>query len=456
MLFRSIPSPVVVLVVAVPLGMVFDLMHPHSYVLQNHEYPLGEQYLVQMPDRMFGLFSEMATPDFSALFQPAAWKWVMMFFIVGSLESILSAKAIDLLDPWKRKTSLDRDTIAVGTGNLCAALVGGLPMISEIVRSKANIDNGARTRFANLWHGVFLLACVALIPTVLHRIPLAALAGMLVYTGFRLAHPQEFVNVYRIGREQLVIFVVTLLAVLATDLLIGIAIGITIKLAFHLAHGVSLKSLFKPDLEISDIDGQTVQVTVGTSAVFSNWIPLRRHIEQFGLLNGKHVQVDFSRTRLVDHSVMDKLHELESDFKQRDLELRLVGLDSLQPLADHALAARRKGLIAYRRLTILTSPENASELKAALDEFADYEYTIWDGTRSGARGTYDDAANDGNQVRLEIICTRDDCDMIIDFLNRTMIAPSEAIICVESIRVLGGVQRFAQRKQRRAAAEEVH
>src|SRR5690606_25183236 len=126
---------------------------------------------------------------------------------------------------------------AIGVGNLCAALVGGLPMISEIVRSRANIDNGARTRFADMWHGIFLLACVALIPMLLHRVPLAALAAMLVYTGYRLAHPTEFVNVYRIGREQFVIFVTTLVAVLATDLLVGIGIGIAVKVVIHLMNG---------------------------------------------------------------------------------------------------------------------------------------------------------------------------------------------------------------------------
>ncbi|MEO2031658.1 MAG: hypothetical protein ABGZ35_06205 [Planctomycetaceae bacterium] len=119
----------VVLLVAVPMGMGFDLLHEHSYILQGHQYQLGEQYLVKMPDRVFGMFDDITYPEFSALAQPKAWKWVMMFFIIGSLESLLSAKAVDLLDPWKRKTNMDRDVIAVGVGNLCAAGVGGLPMI---------------------------------------------------------------------------------------------------------------------------------------------------------------------------------------------------------------------------------------------------------------------------------------------------------------------------------------
>ena len=166
-----------------------------------------------------------------------------------------------MLDPWKRKANLNRDLVAVGVANTAAAMVGGLPMISEIVRSKANIDNGARTRFADMWHGVFLLGFVALVPMLIHRIPLAALAAMLVYTGFRLASPKEFLNVYKIGREQLVIFVVTIIGVLATDLLIGIAIGIAVKFAIHLFNGVPLASFFKPFLDVETRDDNTVVIS---------------------------------------------------------------------------------------------------------------------------------------------------------------------------------------------------
>jgi MFS superfamily sulfate permease-like transporter len=230
---KAFPAPMIVLLVAVPMGMAFQFTETHSYTYQGKAYELSDAYLVTMPDRVFGMFDNITFPDFSALTSPEhmakSLKWIFMFFVIGSLESLLSVKAVDLIDPWKRKTNMDRDMVAVGAGNLCCALVGGLPMISEIVRSKANIDNGARTRFADLYHGIFLLLCVALIPMVLHLIPLAALAAMLVYTGFRLAHPSEFMHAYKIGREQLVIFVVTLVCVLATDLLIGIAIGIAVK-----------------------------------------------------------------------------------------------------------------------------------------------------------------------------------------------------------------------------------
>src|SRR5262249_50059592 len=144
-------------------------------------------------------------------------KYVVLFTLIGSLESLLSAKAIDLIDPWKRKTDFNRDVLAQGVANTISAMLGGLPMISEIVRSKANIDNGAQSRWSNFFHGLFLLAFVLLGSQLIHRIPQAALAAMLVYTGFRLASPWEFVKAYKIGIEQLIVFLATIVATLATD-----------------------------------------------------------------------------------------------------------------------------------------------------------------------------------------------------------------------------------------------
>lgn len=452
---RPIPSPMVVLLAAVPMGMGFDLLHEHSYVLQGHKYQLGEQYLVKMPDRVFGMFDDITFPAFSALSQPKAWKWAFMFFVIGSLESLLSAKAIDLLDPWKRKTNLNRDMVAVGAGNLCAALVGGLPMISEIVRSKANIDNGARTRFADMWHGVFLLLCVAFIPTVLHRIPLAALAAMLVYTGYRLAHPTEFVHVYRIGKEQLAIFVTTLVAVLATDLLIGIAIGIALKVVLHVVNGVPLRSLFKPFLDVEEIDDNTSVIVAHHSAVFSNWIPFRRQVEQIGLVQHRNIIVDVSDTKLIDHSVMEKLEEMERDFAQQGLTFEVRGLDSLQPFSEDARAARKRGLASIRRLTVVTDAQLEQELE---HEFVNQGATGYTSIPCQGAGRRQIAAGNGEpspQVRIEVVVPHHVCESILSYLRRDFLPQHHATVCVETVDVVRIDNFVSQQPERAKAAEEL-
>src|SRR5690606_21125949 len=134
----------------------------------------------------------------------------------------------------------------------------------------------------------------------------AALASMLIYTGFRLAHPREFLHVFRIGKEQLIIYVTTIVAVLATDLLVGIAIGIGMKFLIHIINGVPLSSLFRPSLDIEELNENNCLVRARDSAVFSNWIPLRRQMENLGLNQKRSITLDLSQTRLVDHSVMEK------------------------------------------------------------------------------------------------------------------------------------------------------
>jgi MFS superfamily sulfate permease-like transporter len=337
---RMIPAPLIVVLVAVPLGIWLDLDHTHTYTFGSHPYLIdSKRHLVDVPDSMF---EAITSPDFSGLLEWKAWKWVLMFAMIGTLESMLSAKAIDGLDPWKRKTNLDRDNLAVGIANLVAAFVGGLPMISEIVRSRANIDNGARTRYANLFHGLFLFGFVASVPWLIHRIPMAALGAMLVYTGFRLASPKEFANVYMIGREQLVIFVTTIVAVLATDLLMGIFIGIGVKFLIHFMNGLPLRSVFMPPLSQEDVDEKTSLIRVREAAVFTNWLPLRRKIHR--LPGDRDLVLDLSETLLVDHTVMEKLHELEAEFSQQGRKLTISGLHEHHVQSAHPLATRRKGL----------------------------------------------------------------------------------------------------------------
>lgn len=221
-----IPSPVLVLLLVVPIGLALRVGVPHEYSLFGLDFHLGPEFLLSLPGN---LLDALVFPDFSVVFSATSLKYVAMFALVGSIESVLSTKAVDELGPSRLGSDLDRDLLAVGVGNLMAASIGGLPMISEIVRSKANIDAGAKSGWSNFFHGLFLLVFVASVPGLLQHIPLAALAAMLVYTGAQLASPGQARSVCRAGRESTVLFVSTLVTTLAIDLLVGITVGVCLK-----------------------------------------------------------------------------------------------------------------------------------------------------------------------------------------------------------------------------------
>jgi MFS superfamily sulfate permease-like transporter len=304
---------------------------------------VGQHLLVNVPAN---LFSAITFPSFAGVATATGLKYIVLFAFIGSLESLLSAKAVEQIDPWKRKTNHDRDLLAVGVGNTVAALVGGLPMISEIVRSKANIDNGARTRFANLFHGLCLLLFVALVPSWINQIPLAALAALLVFTGFRLASPRSFAHMYHVGPDQLIIFVATIVGVLATDLLIGIAIGIAVKILMHISKGVPALSLLRLNATVSR-SADEVTVVVNDSAVFSTWLALRAKLHS--VRSGPRVVLDLSGTSLVDHTVIDRLGELEKEFQEAGSTLVVAGLDHHWKISDHPASARQAAPPAHAR-----------------------------------------------------------------------------------------------------------
>ena len=254
-----------------------------------------------------------------------------MFALVGGIESLLSVSAVDSLDPAKRASDANKDLLAFGIGNVVSAALGGLPMISEIVRSKANIDAGAQSRWSNFFHGLFLLAFVALLPGLLGQIPLAALAAMLIFTGSRLASPAEFKHVWEIGKDQLALFVVTCLVTLATDLLVGVGAGILLKIGMHVVRGVSLPDLFRSKLEVRR-DGETMTIAVLGPAVFTNLLGLRRALA--GLPEGvREVIVDFSRARLVDHSTLERVHAIADEWPAT--KLTLAGLERHMRASSH-------------------------------------------------------------------------------------------------------------------------
>jgi MFS superfamily sulfate permease-like transporter len=345
---KRVPAQLVVLVFAVYAGLLFNLDKNHTYLWPNSffdpEHPLayeiGPRFLVDMPEVLKNPSEAFFLPDFRGVLTWVGLKYIILFSVIGSLESLLSTKAIDLLDPWKRKTNMDRDLMAVGLANTTVAFIGGLPMISEIVRSSANINNGARTRAANRFHGLFLLAFVLILPNLIHEIPVASLAAMLVFTGYRLASPDEFVKTYKIGVQQLVVFLGTIITTLATDLLIGIATGVLIQMFLNYINGAPLACTFSSTVREADSDGDGKRIEVGYAAVFSNWMIIRAKIIEAGITN--KVVVDLAKAKVVDHSVMEKLHELEKDFQAAGGKLSLTGLESHKPESDHPTATRRR------------------------------------------------------------------------------------------------------------------
>lgn len=316
-----IPAQVIVLILAIPLGQVLHL-------------PADK--LVTLPDQ---IRDAIVLPDFSHAASPATLKWVILFCLVGSLESLLSAKAIDILDPWKRKTNMNRDLLGVGVANTAVAAVGGLPMISEILRSSANIGTGGRTRLANMFHGVFLFLAIALLASVVKMIPLAALGAMLVFAGFRLASPKEFIHMWHLGREQFVIFVLTVACIFPHGELLLVVVGMGAELLFNLVSGASFATLFKPKTIIAKQAEETT-ITVDGSLTFTNWIPFKNRLEATG--DAPTVIVDLARANLIDHTFMDKLVQSQREFTNAGRTLKLAGLEEHHDFGHEATSGRKK------------------------------------------------------------------------------------------------------------------
>ncbi len=332
---KMIPAPMIVVLVAIPLGFYFDLGHAHKYLFLDGQYELGPNFLVTLPNT---IFEGMHYPNWSAIGTWTLWKYIMLFTLVGSLESILSSKAIDILDPYKRRTKMNKDLIGVGIGNTIAGLIGALPMISEIVRSSANINNGGRTKWSNFFHGAFLLLFVALLPGLIHQIPLAALAAILIYTGYRLASPKVFKETLKVGVGQLIVFVFTILVTLATELIIGIVAGIAMELLIQLINGVKVKDLFSSDVTVFSKDKKEHILSVNGVLTFSNYLGLKKKLDLFTLED--RLQLDLSQVQYVDHTVMEHLHHLGEDYHRAGGELKVIGVERLKPMSAHPLSDR--------------------------------------------------------------------------------------------------------------------
>lgn len=321
---KNIPAPLLVLLVAVPTGLYFNFKsNAPSFALVEIGDFWGEL-------RIRADYSWVGTITF--------WKYVVMFLLVGTLESLLTVKAVDNLDQLKRKSDYNGDLKALGLGNFVSGLFGGLPTISEVVRSSSNITFGAKTKWSNFFHGAFLLIAMLLLIPQIELIPNSALAAMLIYAGYRLANPKNFIQIWKIGKEQMLIFLTTVIVTLLEDLLLGIFAGIVVKMIFHLFNGVSFSSLFKPTFTI-DEDAEHVKVMILNAAIFTHLMKYNRVFDR--LPQNQELIIDFSQCALIDHSFMQFIAGVTNKREMNGSKVSLVGLERHKVFSKHLLAARK-------------------------------------------------------------------------------------------------------------------
>lgn len=322
---KAIPAPLVVLVLSIFLGMGLNIADPAYADLKPLVNP-GE----------FALNVSVSFDGMSGATAGAFWQYLFLFTIIGSLESLLTVKAIDMLDPWKRKARMNRDLIGLGIGNMVAGVFGGLPMISEVARSSANVNNGGRTQWANFFHSIFLLLFVVLLVPVIKMVPNAALAAMLIFVGFRLASPNTFFHAFKTGKEQFVVFVVTIVVTLMTDLLLGIAAGIVLEFIIDMFLGQKVSTLFAAPVVTMETDGKYIMKINGACS-FSNWISFENKIAKIPA--GSHVIIDAKDATFLDHTFMENIGHIKDERDADGGSLTLVGLESMERMSEDATSA---------------------------------------------------------------------------------------------------------------------
>ena len=319
---ERIPAALLVVMLGVVLNQVFALVMPES-VLQG-------EHLVTIPAiTSFEDFrSQLPGPDWSHLWTGAVWKTAAVLAAIASVETLLSVEAVDKLDPWRRTTPASRELKAQGVGNIVSGLLGGIPMTAVIVRGSTNVHSGGRTKKSALFHGVLLLLAVLLIPQLLGMIPLAALAAVLLFIGYRLAPVSLFQKMWNLGPNQFAPFFVTFIAILLTDLMVGTAIGMATGIFFILREHVSAP-YYLHELEEHDEEGiHCVRMELSENVSFLNKAAVSSALQ--AVPNGSRVVIDAGASRHVDRDVLEIIEDFRVSAPLRSITVELSNMPDLR------------------------------------------------------------------------------------------------------------------------------
>ena len=311
---KLLPAPLVVVLLGLALNALFTVVAPGLAIDASHLVALP------MPTSGAEWAAQFTLPLGTAFADPAVWRIGITLGIVASLETLLSLEATDKMDPYKREAPPNRELVAQGVGNIVSGAIGGLPLTGVIVRSAANVGAGARTRWSAILHAVLLAAAVVVIPALLNRIPLAALAAILLHTGWKLAHPQIGIGLWRQGLSQFVPYATTIVVVLVTDLLVGIAVGMTVGIFFLLRD--MLQS--PPFTEVSPKGAVLRRLELHPYVNFLNKGALLSALE--GMPDGSRLELDGRQLKRIDPDVLEVIHNFRETAALRGIDYRLVSV----------------------------------------------------------------------------------------------------------------------------------
>lgn len=324
-LFKFLPGALFVVLVGILINYLFSLSAPDLVMTGKH--------LVQLPipGSPSEFFSFFKFPDFTAITNPDVYFVAFTLAIVASLETLLSVEATDKLDPHKRNTPTNRELRAQGVGNMVSGLIGGLPLTQVIVRSSANINSGGKTKMSTIIHGLILLLSAIIIPQYLNLIPLASLAVILLLVGYKLAKPALFTAIYKLGWNQFLPFIITVLAILSTDLLQGIAIGMVVAIYFILRENYKYSYHYKSEKKG---DKEVVTIKLSEEITFINKGSIQHTLNNVPA--NTTLIIDGTSSRNIDYDVL----EIIQDFKnftaiQKNISVQTLGIKEVALTGGH-------------------------------------------------------------------------------------------------------------------------
>lgn len=334
---KAIPGALVVVVVGILINELFKSTGSSLAISQEH--------LVTLPSAssISDFFGQFTTPAFAGFANPDVWIVGVTIAIVASIETLLCLEAGDKMDPLKRFSSANTELKAQGVGNMLAGLIGGLPMTSVIVRTSANVNAGARTKLSAITHGVFLLLAVITIPTLLNKIPMACLASILIMIGLKLASPKVFKHMWHTGKHQFIPFLVTVIAVVFTDLLKGVGIGLAVSIFFILRGNMKLAYFFKKEDHQKD---ETIYINLAQEVSFLNKAAIKQTMAH--LPRNSKVVIDAANTVYIDYDVLELIRDfLNFGSKDKGIQVTLRNFKKAYKMEDSSYVHSEKDPNTY-------------------------------------------------------------------------------------------------------------